>query len=166
MAEESGMATTATLAPASEEEEEEAGEDVALATAAALPPSLFSAEDDARLEALKRVYADILGRWGLNQRRALLLKSCAVQRRAGANHGPGMSAICTACGASPVRGARCSACSAAALRCAVCGLPVRGLARGCVKCGHAGHFSHWTWWFREGKGSTCPAPSCGCDCKG
>ena len=46
--------------------------------------------------------------------------------------------------------------------CAICDKAVRGLASGCVYCGHVSHNTCHDHWFKDEKQTTCPL---GCDCK-
>lgn len=55
----------------------------------------------------------------------------------------------------------CGSCSRATSACAVCRLNVKGVLAWCMGCGHGGHVTHMTSWFR--RYTACPA-GCGHQC--
>lgn len=112
---------------------------------------------------LKRIYADLLHRWGLLVTRSKVLKYLSVPPQ---ETGRGMdvvtlNAACVKCNRSS-KGASCSICQAPLLNCVLCQLPVKGSATVCLQCGHGGHTLHMKHWFE--KSSVC-ASGCGCECQ-
>jgi len=116
-------------------------------------------------EQYKKMYAEILARWGELEKRAEVLKfveiSDAKQRRMRID----IVLQCDQCG-QPLAGAGpdlpiCPKCRRLPFHCVVCHTPVRGLSNFCLSCGHGGHVEHMQQWFAEEE--VCPT-GCGCNC--
>ncbi|KAI2797080.1 GATOR complex protein wdr59 [Blomia tropicalis] len=114
----------------------------------------------------KKIYADILYRWKLIEKRALLLKT--VQSKI-LNEESDLSLPfatecrtfnCSASG-KLCRNLVCSGCNRIPMECIICRLPVKGATNHCMKCGHGGHTIHMHEWFQTQ--NQCPT-GCGCMC--
>uniref|UniRef100_A0A3B3RWG4 WD repeat domain 59 n=1 Tax=Paramormyrops kingsleyae TaxID=1676925 RepID=A0A3B3RWG4_9TELE len=106
----------------------------------------------------KKCYGEILYRWGLQEKRAEVLKfsSCPPEPHKGIEFG----VYCWYC-RSEVRGTQCAVCKHLTFQCAICHVAVRGSSTFCLSCGHGGHTSHMMEWFRTQE--VCPT-GCGCHC--
>ncbi|KAH9507691.1 GATOR complex protein wdr59 [Bulinus truncatus] len=119
---------------------------------------LLDPDQTAHFEQIKKVYANILFKWGLLIERAHILKhtdGCGVEHQT-----IGCPVTCFNCSES-VRDVQCHVCKYPALRCSVCNMSVRGLSEVCLACGHGGHIIHMMEWFTQQ--SVCPS-GCGCKC--
>ncbi|ELT94839.1 hypothetical protein CAPTEDRAFT_124558 [Capitella teleta] len=106
----------------------------------------------------KRVYADLLFRWGLLNHRALILKY--VGPPTDFHKGLECKAQCQHC-THDSKDVQCVRCNKYVLQCSICHITVKGASSFCLLCGHGGHSSHMIAWFREH--SLCPT-GCGCSC--
>uniref|UniRef100_T1J4A1 WDR59/RTC1-like RING zinc finger domain-containing protein n=1 Tax=Strigamia maritima TaxID=126957 RepID=T1J4A1_STRMM len=113
----------------------------------------------------KKLYAEILHRWGLLQRRTQILKF--VKGNPDLAWGVVLIAVitefvtkCQNCG-KDVQGFRCSYCKNFSFPCAICHIAVKGASNFCLLCGHGGHAKHMLHWFSEN--DSCPR-GCGCLC--
>ncbi|XP_068117783.1 GATOR2 complex protein WDR59 isoform X3 [Hyperolius riggenbachi] len=106
----------------------------------------------------KKCYGEILYRWGLQEKRAEVLKfvSCPPEPHRGIEFG----VYCTHC-RSEVRGTQCAICKGFTFQCAICHVAVRGSSNFCLSCGHGGHTAHMLEWFSTQE--VCPT-GCGCHC--
>ncbi|XP_073515805.1 GATOR2 complex protein WDR59 isoform X2 [Phyllobates terribilis] len=106
----------------------------------------------------KKCYGEILYRWGLQEKRAEVLKfvSCPPEPHRGIEFG----VYCTHC-RSEVRGTQCAICKGFTFQCAICHVAVRGSSNFCLSCGHGGHTAHMLEWFSSQE--VCPT-GCGCHC--
>ncbi|XP_063294156.1 GATOR2 complex protein WDR59 isoform X2 [Pelobates fuscus] len=106
----------------------------------------------------KKCYGEILYRWGLQEKRAEVLKfvSCPPEPHRGIEFG----VYCSHC-RSEVRGTQCAICKGFTFQCAICHVAVRGSSNFCLSCGHGGHTSHMLEWFSTQE--VCPT-GCGCHC--
>lgn len=106
----------------------------------------------------KKCYGEILYRWGLQEKRAEVLKfvSCPPEPHRGIEFG----VYCSHC-RSEVRGTQCAICKGFTFQCAICHVSVRGSSNFCLSCGHGGHTSHMLEWFSTQE--VCPT-GCGCHC--
>jgi hypothetical protein len=124
------------------------------------------------VERCLNAYADLLYVWGADEARAAVLKHLpsalsppAAPAKSGAQDLQGKDddppRYCVRC-ALPAEGGICRKCRDLAFRCSVCQLTVRGMSLFCSSCGHGGHVSHISGWFK--KNIMC-ATGCGCECK-
>ncbi|XP_069595461.1 GATOR2 complex protein WDR59 isoform X1 [Ranitomeya imitator] len=106
----------------------------------------------------KKCYGEILYRWGLQEKRAEVLKfvSCPPEPHRGIEFG----VYCSHC-RSEVRGTQCAICKGFTFQCAICHVAVRGSSNFCLSCGHGGHTAHMLEWFSSQE--VCPT-GCGCHC--
>ncbi|XP_075045379.1 GATOR2 complex protein WDR59 isoform X1 [Mixophyes fleayi] len=106
----------------------------------------------------KKCYGEILYRWGLQEKRAEVLKfvSCPPEPHRGIEFG----VYCSHC-RSEVRGTQCAICKGFTFQCAICHVAVRGSSNFCLSCGHGGHTAHMLEWFSMQE--VCPT-GCGCHC--
>ncbi|KAE8609135.1 hypothetical protein XENTR_v10011722 [Xenopus tropicalis] len=106
----------------------------------------------------KKCYGEILYRWGLQEKRAEVLKfvSCPPEPHRGIEFG----VYCSHC-RSEVRGTQCAICKGFTFQCAICHVAVRGSSNFCLSCGHGGHTAHMLEWFSTQE--VCPT-GCGCHC--
>ncbi|KAM8946014.1 GATOR2 complex protein WDR59 [Pelodytes ibericus] len=106
----------------------------------------------------KKCYGEILYRWGLQEKRAEVLKfvSCPPEPHRGIEFG----VYCSHC-RSEVRGTQCAICKGFTFQCAICHVAVRGSSNFCLSCGHGGHTTHMLEWFSTQE--VCPT-GCGCHC--
>ncbi|XP_075432740.1 GATOR2 complex protein WDR59 isoform X5 [Ascaphus truei] len=106
----------------------------------------------------KKCYGEILYRWGLQEKRAEVLKfvSCPPEPHRGIEFG----VYCSHC-RSEVRGTQCAICKGFTFQCAICHVAVRGSSNFCLSCGHGGHTAHMLEWFSTQE--VC-ATGCGCHC--
>ncbi|XP_073411060.1 GATOR2 complex protein WDR59 isoform X2 [Dendrobates tinctorius] len=106
----------------------------------------------------KKCYGEILYRWGLQEKRAEVLKfvSCPPEPHRGIEFG----VYCSHC-RSAVRGTQCAICKGFTFQCAICHVAVRGSSNFCLSCGHGGHTAHMLEWFSSQE--VCPT-GCGCHC--
>ncbi|XP_054165460.1 GATOR complex protein WDR59-like isoform X2 [Oppia nitens] len=119
-----------------------------------------------QFDCYKQIYADILYRWQLMDKRALILKSCTNINQS--QLFPSGVDFVTEC-QNPVcekqyttsRAPYCSHCRQPTLKCVICRMPVRGAVNHCVRCGHGGHTVHMYNWFTQS--DECPS-GCGCHC--
>ncbi|KAM4721286.1 GATOR2 complex protein WDR59 isoform 2-T2 [Rhinophrynus dorsalis] len=118
-----------------------------------LDPSNAQQFDD-----FKKCYGEILYRWGLQEKRAEVLKfvSCPPEPHRGIEFG----VYCSHC-RSEVRGTQCAICKGFTFQCAICHVAVRGSSNFCLSCGHGGHTAHMLEWFSTQE--VCPT-GCGCHC--
>lgn len=109
-------------------------------------------------ESYKLGYAETLHRWGLLYSRAEVLK----YRSSTPNLHTGLefTTRCKYC-LKFSKKKSCITCRKPTLNCVICHISVRGLANGCVYCGHGGHTNHLLEWFQ--KKDVCPT-GCGCRC--
>ena len=115
-------------------------------------------------DSYKQIYADILYRWQLMEKRALILK-CCLNVNSAPHQGIDFVTECT----NPYcekqyntcRSPNCNYCKKPTLLCAICRMPVRGSVNHCVVCGHGGHTVHMFNWFAQSE--QCPT-GCGCLC--
>ena len=114
----------------------------------------------------KKIYADILYRWKLIKKRALLLKTIE-SKELNEDHQSRVSFV-NECFTQSCKDRNelcsnfiCSRCNRIALICTICRLPVKGATNHCMKCGHGGHTHHMDEWFKLH--TVCPT-GCGCDC--
>ncbi|XP_056267913.1 GATOR complex protein WDR59 [Pseudoliparis swirei] len=119
---------------------------------------LLDPSNSLQFDDFKKVYGEILYRWGLRAQRADVLQF--TSRPPEPHRGLEFGVYCSHC-RSPSRGPRCTACRRLALQCSVCHVAVRGSSNCCLGCGHGGHTAHMLAWFR-GR-DQCPA-GCGCHC--
>jgi hypothetical protein len=116
----------------------------------------------------KQIYADILYRWQLMEKRALILKSLMPSN---VNQSQlfhvGVDFVTECCNPlcekqyNTCRAPNCKYCYKPSLECAICRIPVRGAVNHCVVCGHGGHTVHMYNWFAQS--DQCPT-GCGCLC--
>lgn len=113
----------------------------------------------------KKVYADILYRWKLIEKRAQLLKT--IQTTTLTDKDSVVSFV-TECGTDSCMNDnkyctnyKCRKCNKISLNCIICKLPIKGSTNHCVKCGHGGHTIHMLEWFQVH--TQCPT-GCGCNC--
>ncbi|KAJ1524264.1 hypothetical protein ONE63_010778 [Megalurothrips usitatus] len=106
----------------------------------------------------KRVYADVLHRWGLLDARAQVMKYMSSGPEV--HRGVEFVAECQHCCVTSSR-ASCVDCKRLSLQCVICHISVRGPSNVCLVCGHGGHTLHMQTWFR--KETRCPT-GCGCSC--
>ncbi|KAM9301671.1 GATOR2 complex protein WDR59 isoform 2-T2 [Gastrophryne carolinensis] len=106
----------------------------------------------------KKCYGEILYRWGLQEKRAEVLKfvSCPPEPHRGIEFG----VYCSHC-RSEVRGTQCAICKGFTFQCSICHVAVRGSSNFCLSCGHGGHTAHMLEWFSAQE--VCPT-GCGCHC--
>ncbi|XP_053304954.1 GATOR complex protein WDR59 [Spea bombifrons] len=106
----------------------------------------------------KKCYGEILYRWGLQEKRAEVLKfvSCPPEPHRGIEFG----VYCSHC-RSEVRGTQCAICKGFTFQCSICHVAVRGSSNFCLSCGHGGHTTHMLEWFSTQE--VCPT-GCGCHC--
>ncbi|XP_034236039.1 GATOR complex protein WDR59 isoform X2 [Thrips palmi] len=104
----------------------------------------------------KRIYADVLHRWGLLGARAKVMKymSATPEVHRGVE-------FVTVCCSGQNNSATCGECKRLSLQCVICHISVRGPSNVCLFCGHGGHTLHMQAWFR--KETRCPT-GCGCNC--
>lgn len=115
-----------------------------------------------QLDFVKQVYAELLLRWGLHDKRALVLKyvqPCNNFQRE-AEKPVEFAAVCLNC-RRDYKGVSCSHCKSINLKCNICRVAVRGLTNFCSTCGHGGHATHMRDWFEVN--DVCPS-GCGCAC--
>ncbi len=127
------------------------------------PPMLLNSRLKLVCDKFRIAYADILHRWGLNVRRAEVMKYVCPQ----ANEKKAELSFALVC-------PQCNDKSATVLcerpdcrsrgvfmRCAICDVAVRGIGTFCPMCGHGGHSEHMYDWFLHS--NECPT-GCGCKC--
>lgn len=114
----------------------------------------------------KKIYADILYRWKLIEKRALLLKT--LQSKLLNEDNQFVTSFASECSSDVCKGSNklchnrvCSQCNHISIICVICRLPVLGATNHCMKCGHSGHTIHMQEWFHEH--NQCPT-GCGCSC--
>lgn len=115
----------------------------------------------------KKIYADILYRWKLIEKRALLLRtiqSKLMSEEESLFHLP-FATLCPtekcSTGTKLSRNVICSQCNMYSFLCCLCRAPVKGNANTCLFCGHGGHSVHMQEWFNTH--NVCPT-GCGCIC--
>lgn len=115
----------------------------------------------------KKIYADVLYRWKLIEKRALLLQTIQSQLLSedeSLYHLP-FATLCPSerCTADKrlCHDVFCSVCKKHSLVCSMCRIPVKGAANFCIDCGHGGHTEHMEEWFQTQL--ECPT-GCGCQC--
>uniref|UniRef100_A0A8C5WKW0 WD repeat domain 59 n=1 Tax=Leptobrachium leishanense TaxID=445787 RepID=A0A8C5WKW0_9ANUR len=106
----------------------------------------------------KKCYGEILYRWGLQEKRAEVLKF--VSSPPEPHRGIEFGVYCSHC-RSEVRGTQCAICKGFTFQCAICHVAVRGSSNFCLSCGHGGHTMHMLEWFSTQE--VCPT-GCGCHC--
>ncbi|XP_040265541.1 GATOR complex protein WDR59 [Bufo bufo] len=106
----------------------------------------------------KKCYGEILYRWGLQEKRAEVLKF--VSSPPEPHRGIEFGVYCSHC-RSEVRGTQCAICKGFTFQCAICHVAVRGSSNFCLRCGHGGHTAHMLEWFSSQE--VCPT-GCGCHC--
>ncbi|XP_072278600.1 GATOR2 complex protein WDR59 isoform X2 [Pyxicephalus adspersus] len=106
----------------------------------------------------KKCYGEILYRWGLQEKRAEVLKF--VSSPPEPHRGIEFGIYCSHC-RSEVRGTQCAICKGFTFQCAICHVSVRGSSNFCLSCGHGGHTAHMLEWFSNQE--VCPT-GCGCHC--
>ncbi|XP_013403899.1 GATOR complex protein WDR59 isoform X2 [Lingula anatina] len=109
-------------------------------------------------DSFKEIYGNILYRWGLKDKRAMVLKYCYLEPKP--HKGLSFVTICFYC-RQETRVGQCGTCKNYGLQCSICHLAVRGCSNFCLTCGHGGHSSHMIEWFRTH--TVCPT-GCGCRC--
>ncbi|XP_074600263.1 WD repeat domain 59 isoform X2 [Brevipalpus obovatus] len=117
-------------------------------------------------ECVKLTYADLLLRWGLLDKRALLMKYVADDFCPPINTSKsiGFMSFCQSCKEGRLTSQKCDKCKKSiAIDCSLCNVKVRGLVSFCLKCGHGGHIKHLHTWFELENQSLCPT-GCGCKC--
>lgn len=115
----------------------------------------------------KKIYADVLYRWKLIEKRALLLQTIQSQLLSedeSLYHLP-FATLCPSerCTADKrlCHDVFCSVCKKHSFVCSMCRIPVKGAANFCIDCGHGGHTEHMEEWFQTQL--ECPT-GCGCQC--
>lgn len=133
------------------------------------PLSILDAELLQQYDYYKRIYADVLYRWKMIEKRAIILRSIhspqptTPESQDGSHYLPFASKCPTyRCRTDrPCAKLVCEGCKKVSLNCVLCRLPVRGAANNCIKCGHGGHTVHMHDWFMDQ--DQCPS-GCGCVC--
>ena len=97
----------------------------------------------------KRVYAEMLFRWGLLVPRAKILKY--LSSTTDVFRDVEFVTECPIC-AKITMAPSCKDCHKPLLHCSLCRLPVKGLASACLACGHGGHMDHMQKWFEVSVG--------------
>ncbi|GBG28147.1 Restriction of telomere capping protein 1 [Hondaea fermentalgiana] len=112
----------------------------------------------------RRAYANILHRWGLNTKRAEVMKYVKPDSLQTETNHVSIAPSCAHCGSmhgidGDVNRLRCA--KGRRLQCVICSCSVRGLCTFCPLCGHGGHAEHMNAWFLAA--NECPT-GCGCTC--
>lgn len=131
------------------------------------PRSILDPDLMLQYDYYKKIYADILYRWKLIEKRALLLRtiqSKLMSEKESLYHLP-FATLCPSAGCSTStkfsRNVFCSDCNMYSFVCCMCRTAVKGAANHCLLCGHGGHAVHMQDWFLTH--SECPT-GCGCLC--
>ncbi|KIY66475.1 hypothetical protein CYLTODRAFT_377661 [Cylindrobasidium torrendii FP15055 ss-10] len=128
---------------------------------------VWTDEDVARMARYVNVYAEILFRWEMFEKRLELLKVVQpyLEGEKG-EHEIGVTRLCSSCRATLPPDSKAFTCTtclrpSTSPACAACQLPVKGLSRSCMSCLHVIHISC----SRKLDAATgCPT-GCGCSCK-
>lgn len=121
----------------------------------------------AQFDYYKKVYADILYRWKLIEKRAQLLKTIQtkIHRTVDSDSTVSFVSDCVTETCSYdnkyCTNFKCNRCNRISLNCIICNLPIKGSTNHCEKCGHGGHTMHMLEWFQMH--TQCPT-GCGCNC--
>eukprot|EP00743_Colponemidia_sp_Colp-15_P008390 GILK01009116.1.p1 GENE.GILK01009116.1~~GILK01009116.1.p1 ORF type:complete len:1037 (+),score=156.36 GILK01009116.1:75-3185(+) len=135
-------------------DEPAAEEDSELEMTSLLHPNKLALYDQYR-----RVYADLLYRWGALNAHKEVLKYVKFKQAAG-DREVQMAQPCFRCREPLVAGV-CVRCNKYGFRCSFCHIAVKGLSIYCNSCGHGGHTDHIRQWFASEQ--LCPS-GCGCHC--
>ncbi|XP_006457486.1 hypothetical protein AGABI2DRAFT_189013 [Agaricus bisporus var. bisporus H97] len=134
-----------------------------------LPKAVFSNDLIRQMIAHVHVYAELLFRWQMYEKRIELLKIMSKRKIVKEEHKDmhyrlGIVQTCTHCGQSlPQNSIECHTCHVPRTMalCSICRLPVKGLSRNCLQCHHIAHISCWD----TLEVPICPT-GCGCLCSG
>mmetsp|Transcript_39695 Transcript_39695/g.64423 ORF Transcript_39695/g.64423 Transcript_39695/m.64423 type:complete len:844 (-) Transcript_39695:960-3491(-) len=110
-------------------------------------------------------YANLLHQWGLNIKRAEIMKYCGRDSDGGKLDKLQLAPVCPQCGEISTTDLACikPECrrKGILLTCVICHVGVKGLCTFCPVCGHGGHAAHMKEWFQNTQ--ECPT-GCGCLC--
>lgn len=125
---------------------------------------LMDPSHKAQYDRFRRAYASILHRWGLNTKRAEVMKYVDPDPSLVEDEMVKIASACGICSSqSPSMQCDKPSCRAkgSGLQCTICNRMVLGLCTFCPLCGHGGHAQHMSDWFAES--DECPS-GCGCRC--